>query len=807
MTGPRLTSVVISDFRSIRGSKCIPLDGPIVLIHGPNGTGKTSILSAIELAATGNIEALQRSDPQYRRHLHHHDANRAEVTLTVSGLLGSGGTARVVSSAGNLEGRPLLDVAMRSFFTERCYLAQATLGRLLELYQNAPSRGISPLTQFVKDLLGLDHLDALIEGLKATGNIQSLRRIAPAYSDAEASALVAAGRVTDLETRLQDYISRASSLRDRLVDLLRALTPDAPSIDHTEALLATDLEAHELTRLVGIRQDLTTLHEQSMFSAANGGVAEIQLVESEELRIRSELEGWWQRTGSRLDRIIDGLRTTFPDLPSLASTDPNHASGITAQRVANELLRCEAALAQEEKEIAHLHELQQGSDHLRARRVLLEESFGGLSSNAGSLAEALAALLPHIHDDACPVCARDFHEISDTSLVERVTSHIAHLSKQAEQLRAVSKGLLDLQSAITQTEREWSLSQSKILTQEARTTLKWRVATLTEAQRQLAEVVSHAQVGSDLMRQQAELRGKLGQLRMRDAQGAGLRGRLDVLCESLSLPPLEAVEPSNSAIERLNKHLGIREADLLARQQLRRQALEIYRELASLENSIRQARSKLMTAREEHMSIRGRLAVAQRHRSGAKAIARAALEARTTIARNVLNDRLNRIWRDLFVRLAPSEPYVPSFRLPASDREPISAQVDTVLRNGDRGGAPGAMLSAGNLNTAALTLFLALHLSITPTLPWLLLDDPVQSMDEMHISQFAALLRTLSKGMDRQIVLAVHDRALFEYLALELSPAFPGDSLITVELSRSYDETTEIDPNILHWTEDTALAA
>ena len=56
------------------------------------------------------------------------------------------------------------------------------------------------------------------------------------------------------------------------------------------------------------------------------------------------------------------------------------------------------------------------------------------------------------------------------------------------------------------------------------------------------------------------------------------------------------------------------------------------------------------------------------------------------------------------------------------------------------------MLSAGNLNTAALTLFLLLHLSVNPELPWLIIDDPVQSMDEVHIAQFAALLRTLSKG-------------------------------------------------------------
>ena len=50
------------------------------------------------------------------------------------------------------------------------------------------------------------------------------------------------------------------------------------------------------------------------------------------------------------------------------------------------------------------------------------------------------------------------------------------------------------------------------------------------------------------------------------------------------------------------------------------------------------------------------------------------------------------------------------------------------------------MLSAGNLNTAALSLFLALHLAVEPRLPCLLLDDPVQAMDEVHIAQFAAVL-------------------------------------------------------------------
>ena len=56
-------------------------------------------------------------------------------------------------------------------------------------------------------------------------------------------------------------------------------------------------------------------------------------------------------------------------------------------------------------------------------------------------------------------------------------------------------------------------------------------------------------------------------------------------------------------------------------------------------------------------------------------------------------------------------------------------------------------------------------------------NDPVQSMDEVHIAQFAALLRTLSKQHGRQVIIAVHEKPLFDYLALELSPAFQDDRL------------------------------
>ena len=115
------------------------------------------------------------------------------------------------------------------------------------------------------------------------------------------------------------------------------------------------------------------------------------------------------------------------------------------------------------------------------------------------------------------------------------------------------------------------------------------------------------------------------------------------------------------------------------------------------------------------------------------------------------------------------------------------------------------MLSTGNLNTAALSLFIALHLAVEPLVPCLVFDDPVQSMDEVHVAQFAGLLRVLSKHHHRQIIVAVHERELFEYLRLELSPAFEGDELITIELG--HDDSSEGESvTRLTWTPDEAVA-
>jgi len=356
-------------------------------------------------------------------------------------------------------------------------------------------------------------------------------------------------------------------------------------------------------------------------------------------------------------------------------------------------------------------------------------------------------------------------------------------------------------------ERDRDAAIGKRLGPEARGALKERISVLTEAKRRLTAVAASIDAGAAAIRREAETQRRLSEIRNRDRLATELRVSLAELCRALEQPVLGSSESISAAIQRLDTYVSTQEAVANDRQKRRRDALGQYTFLREQEAEIEKLKEKLSTDETLKKRLDDALALAERHRQSAKTLARAAANARTAIVGRVFNSSLNKIWRDLFVRLAPTEPFVPAFRLPQTAAEPVTAQLETVHREGGSGGAPGSMLSAGNLNTAALTLFLALHLSVRPQLPWLILDDPVQSMDEVHIAQFAALLRTLSKEHHRQIVIAVHERPLFDYLTLELSPAFAGDQLITVELSRSNAGASVAEPTYYNWEPDRAVAA
>ena len=221
----------------------------------------------------------------------------------------------------------------------------------------------------------------------------------------------------------------------------------------------------------------------------------------------------------------------------------------------------------------------------------------------------------------------------------------------------------------------------------------------------------------------------------------------------------------------------------------------------SLDSDIRNLRIQLKEKRVQQAKLEVGCHQVEQVIQRARNLRSTAIEVKSELLNWAFTATLNRLWREFFDRLAPSERFHPEMTKPIMIRNVIHTNVSAVATNVERFNHVASVLSSGNLNTAALSLFLALHVMDRTSHRLIVLDDPVQSIDDVHISQMAILLRALMTQAGRQIVVAVHDRELFDYLSLEFVPTEQGRRLILIEIQRT---GTESDAQIVCKTKEWA---
>lgn len=801
----KLTELVVSDFRSIKGTVTIPLDAPIVLIHGQNGVGKTSIATALELALTGDVAALKGSDEKVQNHLVNRDSRESSISLRMNS--GGGPDTTISIADGKIQGTPLLNEAERTFFTDRCYLSQSTLGRLLDIYQAPSSRDPSntPLTNFVKSLLGLDQLEALIDGTYPAGHKARMSKLSGDFDRADQLERRLKGEQSDTDALQRAEDDEAAQLRAQY-DPLRAMLGLPEDVSLASAQLAKSDDPKILARHESRVNSITALQLQWSSLTTEEAQADRASLETEEARSAQVLEAYTVGPGRRLADAINSIATIFPDLADPAQTDPEEARADAIRTVDREIARLDTLLASAETVSRSISARDQSISQLRSRLKLLNDEVATIAGDAAGLGQALAALLAHITDDVCPACDRPFNEVSEISLRTHLSEKVAQLVGQSEKLKSLIEERQQVQAQLADFERGRSAEAARVIAPVDLTSHQQRLATLRTAKGELEALATETAEGARIRIRHANASRAISQLRMREATSAEIRDRLSTLADTIGEQAIEETETTQDALDRLIKVTEAAQSAEIAIQADRKTATALGARLGILAAE-KAKRAAETTARKEVLrKLTAAQRLVKRERDYASSVGRAATEARSAIVSRVFSKRLNAIWRNLFIRLAPNEPFVPAFMLPSPGEKTVKALLETVHRDGGTYGRPGAMLSAGNLNTAALTLFLALHLSVRPELPWLLLDDPVQSMDELHVAQFAALLRTLAKREKRQLIIAIHERPLFEYLSLELAPAFVGDKLITVEVSKSPGGSTSYTTNVIGFEPDRLVA-
>jgi DNA repair protein SbcC/Rad50 len=806
VSAAQLGTIAISNFRSVRGKIAIPLNAPVVLLHGTNGAGKSTVMSALELALTGSVSGI---DTPASEHLVHRGAQAASIELTTADA-----TVEFLIERARLSGTPLLDAEDRRFFDERCYLQQRTLGRLLELYESPAEGGESALTAFVKDLLGLDELDALINGLYPVTDKRRVKRLVPEYADLEHELDNTRQRISRTQSDLRKIGLQAAEIRSRLRELLAALNAPPALGDDLDG--ARDWLQHgsgdaerALVALVGARRELTSLSGRVAALAERPVAQELAAIEAASTAARTAADAWRASHGAALEAVLDELRKILPGTPAATgAADPAAIRAAALEQLNAELERLTAALQADELARTEAGRLDQAIVAAQSRLAALDEQIAtsATATAAEELGKALAALIPHVHTDDCPVCGRDYSEVSREPLSAHLAARVSDLGAEAERLQELAGARLQALADLRQLEDDRRAAGRGRLEPEAKLGAQDRLSRIENAQRQLVAFARGVAEGPALIRKETEAARALAQARDLDRASAELRSATETIAASVGRAAPTGATPLANAIAALADQVNADIKALEEQSSFRTGAAEAIQQLTRAIDEQRRLEDEIKTAQAAVDRTATAIAELERQRSVMRKLRDEAEAARVRIVRRVFTESLNRVWRDLFVRLAPEEPFVPQFRVPDVSQR-VAATLETMHRDGKPGGPPAAMLSAGNLNTAALTLFLALNLAVEQRLPWILLDDPVQSMDEVHVAQFAALLRTLARQHQRRIVIAVHERALFEYLSLELSPANPDDSLITVELTRAQDGSTLVQPSFQTYVEDRALEA
>ena len=801
-----LTELDVTNFRSIRGHVHVPLDGKVVLIHGENGAGKTSLLSAIELALTGSIPSLRRADPEYARQLLHRSTAHGSVTVKTTGTGTEQRYEALLDEAG-AHTVAALEHQFAAFFAERTYLPQSVLGQLLQIYQESGSGADSPLAKFVGDLLGLDRLDALEAGLKPLTDVRNVRKVVDGWSDVEIEKNRLGKLVDDQRTA---RVEVAEALKKAIKKLSEICTDLELSVDvHEETLqfvideLSENDDESAFDRLMDQRRHLASIRRE-LADGESGDTHDDPLLHTTAEEATSAYASWESTHGVRITELRKQIETLLPH----ASLPSDHAA---FGEEALTLLRSERKRLADQAEQARVdHERlgkARGEVEVAQRQLAtMGEELARIPESVESLGAVLAELTSFIDGEVCPVCDRDFIELKSGPLVDHLHTKVRQLSASGERLIALGRSRGQQQATVEHLEREIVALEARVLDAKTLSDIDRQTATLHKAVVELEAVTPTLAEGTRLRARDIAARRAVNEAHSRDVAFTIARETLSEFALGLGTEPVDDTETFLSALSRIERLLSVETARLERRLALRRATNDLITNVQNhlarrdeVDTAIGRYRIKLQRADTA-------LQRAQTLRRQGLSIRNAVDTVRTSIIRREFNDRLNRVWRDLFVRLAPAEPFVPAFRIPQSSTQRLQPKLITEYRNGaEVGGTPGAMLSAGNLNTAALTLFIALHLSVPRGLPWLIFDDPVQSMDDMHVTHFASLLRTLSKEHGRQVLISVHDRQLFEYLRLELSPAFIDDSLLTHELSRSSARDTFCVSKRLRFQEETAL--
>jgi methyl-accepting chemotaxis protein len=392
------------------------------------------------------------------------------------------------------------------------------------------------------------------------------------------------------------------------------------------------------------------------------------------------------------------------------------------QRLTGELVEGESSPEQLQRVSERAERL--ASDLMAAEVVLLaaKESLEVAERTGEQLADLATRALPLLSEH-CPVCLQPIQR-------EDVRVHLMGI------LTGEAHALLALRASVEDaTVRQNALEQDRSRTIQERDRL---IARKAQFDRHNAETRDWATAC-------AALADGIGSLRPVDA--AGVRAGHS--------SALEAVRQAAGGVERATREAAA--------------ALAV----PELSGRIEQQRARTEQLAADVQQLRDSVAAANRRAEEARALSRATTEAITNVTKRRF-ETLAPLVAEIYARLDPHPAFTRlDYALGVYYQRPIADPV-VIDEERDVTANPLLVFSSSQANVAALTFFLAMSWTAgSHALPFLLLDDPLQAMDDVNALGFADLCRHIRGA--RQLIVSTHDRRLGSLLERKLAPRAAGN--------------------------------
>lgn len=810
----KLSSIKIKGFRGIKGSDqdVVQLDGDIVLVYGENACGKSSLMQAIELGITGNVEEFADGGNDYPRCLRYaFEDLESQVQVSYKDEY-----EKINTSSVNIKKTISFDTNLEAdgqkFFKERCYLPQKKLNRLLDEYRSTgKGEDNPPLMRFILEMLNLNKIDNITEGLKTFKDKRRVEKKCTNIAEVN-EELSSLNEMLDrtktngqsLERQVEASIIEAKDLLKRFPNYDLPETWELISLEEWKKDFDEQFMQTNKRRMLNLQRVEGELHQ--MFGTIESVVAETKDINSQSLEeelkmLQKKLDEEEENLGKRISKLLLPIDNEIEssraktEYDSLASSYKMTIELIVSRsgqirRKINRDNEINKDLAEKRKELVHISGL---LDEIKALS-------GNDVGNHKDRIEFLNHALTLIVDESCPVCERDYNECSDIGLVERVKETIETLGGSISELEASLKKRSELLArkeqvlfSIEEINNKEFWNESQIKENEE------LIIKLLNVKEQLLELGTEVDQVDQLKSKVTEL-GVTSQLV--DKNQILLKNTKERMLKAVELISidinLEKPDYKNDILNKMASKMNeYKKQGDEARQVIDSisKTLELVKNQKDNQERCKKYELRIGALDRLKEEIDNEIGMVRKFDASVSRV-------RSKIIEKVFSDGLNSLWSELFNRLAKREPFRPEIAPPKLFRGKLRSSVMAVYDGVEPFEDITNILSSGNINTAALSLFLTLNLIEPPLHNVILLDDPVQNMDDVHVTQLASLLRAI-RDNGRQVVLSVHDKALFEYLKIELGPTREGETLVTVKLNKDTSgQNTIISSEKHEWFED-----